>query len=88
MVEWTTFLFDAANILILVGIVASALMVVKFKDLISAAIALAACSLLVSLEFLILQAPDVAIAEAAVGALLTTAIFIFAIRGSRRREEY
>ena len=49
MVEWTTFLFDAANILILVGIVASALMVVKFKDLISAAIALAACSLLVSL---------------------------------------
>ncbi len=88
MVEWTIFLFDAAHILILVGIVASALMVVKFKDLISAAIALAACSLLVSLEFLILQAPDVAIAEAAVGALLTTAIFIFAIRGSRRREEY
>lgn len=88
MVEWTTFLFDAAHIMILLGIVVSALMVVKFKDLISAAIALASCSLLVSLEFLILQAPDVAIAEAGVGALLTTAIFIFAIKGSRRREEY
>jgi uncharacterized MnhB-related membrane protein len=88
MVEWTTFLYDATHIMILIGIVVSALMVVKFKDLISAAIALAACSLLVSLEFLILQAPDVAIAEAAVGALLTTAIFIFAIKGSRRREEY
>lgn len=88
MVDWVTFFYDAAHILILIGIVASALMVVKFKDLISAAIALAACSLLVSLEFLILQAPDVAIAEAAVGAVLTTAIFIFAIKGSRRREEY
>ncbi len=88
MVEWTTFLFDSAHIMVLLGIVVSAMMVVKFKDLISAAIALAACSLLVSLEFLILQAPDVAIAEAAVGALLTTAVFIFAIKGSRRREEY
>ncbi|HHD15855.1 MAG TPA: DUF4040 domain-containing protein [Euryarchaeota archaeon] len=88
MVEWTTFLYDATHLMVLIGIVASALMVVKFKDLISATIALAACSLLVSLEFLILQAPDVAIAEAAVGAVLTTAIFIFAIKGSRRREEY
>jgi uncharacterized MnhB-related membrane protein len=88
MVDWVTFFYDAAHILILIGIISSALMVVKFKDLVSAAIALAACSLLVSLEFLILQAPDVAIAEAAVGAVLTTAIFIFAIKGSRRREEY
>lgn len=88
MVEWTTLLYDASHIMILLGIVVSAMMVAKFKDLVSAAIALAACSLLVSLEFLILQAPDVAIAEAAVGALLTTAIFIFAIYGSRRREEY
>lgn len=88
MVDWVTFFFDAAHLMIIVGIIVSALMVVKFKDLVSAAIALAACSLLVSLEFLILQAPDVAIAEAAVGAVLTTAIFIFAIKGSRRREEY
>jgi len=53
-----------------------------------AAIAAGACSLLVSLEFFILQAPDVAIAEAGVGAVLTTAIFIFAIKGTRRREEH
>jgi len=40
-------------------------------------------SLLLSLEFYILHAPDVAIAEAAIGAGLTMAIFIFAIRGTR-----
>jgi len=44
-------------------------------------------SLLLSLEFYILQAPDVAIAEAAIGAGLTTAIYILAIRGTRRMEE-
>jgi uncharacterized MnhB-related membrane protein len=86
--EFFSFLYDALHFMVLFGIVGSALLVVKFKDLVSATIALAACSLLVSLEFYILQAPDVAIAEAAVGAGLTTAIIIFAIKGTRRREEY
>ncbi|MEA3559010.1 MAG: DUF4040 domain-containing protein [Candidatus Thermoplasmatota archaeon] len=86
--EFYEFLYNAVHMIVLLGIVGSALMVVKFKDLVSATIALAACSLLVSLEFFILQAPDVAIAEAAVGAGLTTAILIFAIKGTRRREEY
>jgi len=39
------------------------------------------------LEFYILQAPDVAIAEAGIGAALTTAIFILAIKGTVREEE-
>lgn len=81
-------LYDAIHIAVLLGIVVSGFLVVRMKDLISAAIALASASLLLSLEFFILQAPDVAIAEAAVGAGLTTAIIIFAIRATRRREEY
>ena len=85
--DWSL-LYDAVHVIILIGIVASSVLVVRMKDLVSAAIALAAASLLLSLEFYILQAPDVAIAEAAVGAGLTTAIFIFAIKGTRRREEY
>jgi energy-converting hydrogenase B subunit D len=44
-------------------------------------------SLLLSLEFYILQAPDVAIAEAGVGAALTTAILILAIKATKRTEE-
>jgi len=44
---------------------------------------LTVASLLLSLEFYMLHAPDVAIAEAGIGAGLTMAIFIFAIRGTR-----
>ena len=72
--------------LILAGLVVSAALIVAFKDLLAAAIASTAFSLLLSLEFYILQAPDVAIAEAGIGAGLTTAIFIIAIRGTQRHE--
>ena len=67
-------------------IVASAIVVVRFKDLLAATIALAVMSLLLSLEFYILQAPDVAIAEAGVGACITTAILIFSIKATERME--
>jgi uncharacterized MnhB-related membrane protein len=50
-------------------------------------IALAGSSLLLALQFYLLQAPDVAIAEAGVGAALTTAIFVLAIRKTQRKEE-
>ena len=65
-------------------IVVCALLVAKFKDLIVATITLAALSLLLSLEFYLLQAPDVAIAEAGIGAAITTAIFVIAIRATRQ----
>ena len=73
--------------LILLGLIVTGVLIVAFKDLLAAAIASAAFSLLLSLEFYILQAPDVAIAEAGIGAGLTTAIFIIAIRGTKRFEE-
>jgi len=56
---------------------------VMFNKLLPSVIALSVASLLLSLEFYLLHAPDVAIAEAAIGAGLTVAIFIFAIRGTR-----
>ncbi len=73
--------------LILLGLIVTGVLVVAFKDLLAAAIAFAAFSLLLAIEFYILQAPDVAIAEAGIGAGLTTAIFIIAIRGTKRFEE-
>ncbi|MFH0878865.1 MAG: hydrogenase subunit MbhD domain-containing protein [Lentisphaerota bacterium] len=73
--------------LILIGLVTTAGLVFYFRDLLSAAVALAAFSLLLALEFYFLQAPDVAIAEAGIGAGLTTAIFIIAIKGTRRFED-
>ena len=77
----------AFHILILIGLIISAVSVYFFRDLMAAAVASAAFSLLLSLEFYILQAPDVAIAEAGIGAALTTAIFMIAIRGTKRHEE-
>ena len=73
--------------LILLGLLVTGVLIIAFKDLLAASIAFAAFSLLLSLEFYVLQAPDVAIAEAGIGAGLTTAIFIIAIRGTKRFEE-
>jgi uncharacterized MnhB-related membrane protein len=78
---------EAVHIIIPILIVGIAVMAVVLKDLLAAAIAVAAMSLLLALEFYILHAPDVAIAEAGVGACLTTAIFIIAIKGTQRHEE-
>jgi uncharacterized MnhB-related membrane protein len=75
------------HVVVLVLIVIGAALAVWFKDLLSSVLALAAASLLVSLEFYMLQAPDVAIAEAAIGAALTTAIYVIAIRRTTRKEE-
>jgi len=75
------------QLLTLVLIVIGSILAVWLKDLLASVIALAGASLLLALEFYLLQAPDVAIAEAGVGAALTTAIFILAIRKTRRKEE-
>jgi energy-converting hydrogenase B subunit D len=80
-------LFEIINILLLVLTVSSCILAVVVKDLLVAAVALAAMSLLLSLEFFVLQAPDVAIAEAGVGACLSTAIMIIAIKRTKRMEE-
>jgi uncharacterized MnhB-related membrane protein len=70
-------------VLMLVGAVAASV----FRDLISAVIAATLVSLIASILFYFLQAPDVAMAEAAIGAALTAAIFIIAIRRTKRYEE-
>jgi len=80
-------LIDIIHIILPILIVVASIFAVLLKDLIAAAIAVAAMSLLLSLEFYILSAPDVAIAQAGVGACLTTAIFVIAIRATKRMED-
>jgi uncharacterized MnhB-related membrane protein len=77
------FIVSFLVVLMLVGAVAASI----FRDLISAVIAAALVSLIASILFYFLQAPDVAMAEAAIGAALTAAIFIIAIRRTKRYEE-
>ena len=79
--------FLIANIIVLILTVVASLVAVLLRDLLAAAVAMAAMSLLLSLEFFILQAPDVAIAQAGVGACLSTAIVIIAIKGTKRTED-
>lgn len=73
--------------LVIAGLIIASLMVFHFRDLLAAALAAGLFSFLISLEFYILQAPDVAISQAAIGAGLTTAIFIIGIRATTRYEE-
>ena len=74
------------NILIPLALVVCAVFVAAWRDLLYATVALAVMSLLLAFQFYLLKAPDVAIAEAGIGAAVTTAIFIIAIRATRRRE--
>ncbi|MBN3038137.1 MAG: DUF4040 domain-containing protein [Candidatus Omnitrophica bacterium] len=70
-------------VLMLIGAIAASI----FRDLISAVIAAALVSLIAAILFYFLQAPDVAMAEASIGAALTAAIFIIAVRRTKRYEE-
>jgi multicomponent Na+:H+ antiporter subunit A len=72
--------------ILIVIMVAAAVATSVFKDLLNAVIACAAVSLIASVVFYMLDAPDVAMAEAAIGAGLTTAIFVLAIRKTERYE--
>jgi len=80
-------LFDFLLTASLVLTVMTGFLAVLLRDLLAAALALGAQGLLLSLVFYLLQAPDVAIAQAGVGAALTTAIFLLAIWKTRRKEE-
>ncbi|MFO7828346.1 MAG: hydrogenase subunit MbhD domain-containing protein [Bacteroidales bacterium] len=65
----------------------SAIAAAVFKDLINAVIASCMVSLIAAILFYFLQAPDVAMTEAAIGAALVTGIFAIAIRKTKRYEE-
>ena len=71
--------FSVLNTLIIVGLVASALCVFFLDDILQCTIAMAVLGGFLALEFLLLKAPDVALAEAAVGAILTPVIFIITL---------
>ena len=65
---------------VLIMLLVSAFLALWFRNLLHSVLALGVFSLLLALEFYILKAPDVAIAEAAIGAGLSTTIFIITLR--------
>ena len=74
------------NVLIVLGMVISAILAVHFENLLSSIIALSVTGMFCAAEFLVLHAPDVAISEAAVGTALVPLIFIITLRKVNGRD--
>lgn len=74
-------------ILLSIVTILTALISLFYRDLLASVISYSVFSLVMTVLFFLLDAPDVAIAEAAIGAALTVCIFVIAIRMTRRREE-
>jgi len=68
-------------------LIAAAIYAIVQKDLLYAVLATGVVSLVLSVFFYLLQAPDVAITEAAIGIALTTIIFVITIRNTTRNED-
>lgn len=73
-------------IILTLGIVmvAAAVVALLHGSLVTAILSAGAVSLVASILYLVLAAPDVAMTEAAIGSALTTIVFLFAL--SRLRE--
>ncbi len=68
-------------------LIAAAIYSIMHRDLLFAVMGTGIVSLILSLFFYLLQAPDVALTEAAIGIALTTIIFIITIRNTSRDED-
>ena len=75
------------NFIIIIFLIVCALAIGKTKDLIGAVILFSAYSLMMSVLWLILKTPDVAITEAAIGAGVTSILFFAVISKTRRYEK-
>ena len=75
------------HILVMIAIIVSAIYAVTAKNILASVISLGVTGAFVALGFILLHAPDVAIAEAAVGAVLSTAIFVIAVRKTTKKGE-
>jgi len=74
-------------IILVILTIGSAIYAVVTKNLLYAVVSTGLISLGLSLFFFILQAPDVALTEAAIGVALTTIIFIITIRNTTQYED-
>lgn len=72
---------------LLVVLLALALFSTLSRDLLHGIVALSAFSLVCAAIFYLLHAPDVAITEAAVGAGVSTIIFLWALRATGRKDD-
>ena len=77
---------ELLNILLVLFLIVCALAVEKIDDLLGAIIVFASYSLVMAVLWLLLMAPDIALTEAAIGAGVTTMLFLAVISRTRRME--
>ncbi|MBN2404861.1 MAG: DUF4040 domain-containing protein [Coriobacteriia bacterium] len=78
---------QAFDIVLLLLLITCAIAVIHTKDLLAAAIIFSTYSLVMCVIWQLRGAPDVAMTEAAVGAGVTTVLFLVAISRTARREK-
>jgi energy-converting hydrogenase B subunit D len=77
----------ALNLTMISLLVITAILAVYSRDLLAAVIIFSVYSLIMALMWSRLQAPDLALTEAALGAGVTTVLFVVTIFKTRRKEE-
>lgn len=79
--------FAILNTIIILGMIIAAVSLLFIDDLLPSIIAMSIMGSFLALEFLLLKAPDVALAEAAVGAILTPIIFIVTLKKVKDKKD-
>ncbi|WP_350343301.1 hydrogenase subunit MbhD domain-containing protein [Proteinivorax hydrogeniformans] len=75
------------NVVLILFLICCALAVERTKDLLSAVVIFGAYSVTMAVLWLLLKAPDIALTEAAMGAGVTTMLFVAVISRTRRTEK-
>ncbi len=75
------------NVLLVLFLIVCAIAVERTDDLLGTVIIFAAYSLVMAVLWLMLAAPDIALTEAAIGAGVTTILFLTVISRTRRMEK-
>jgi energy-converting hydrogenase B subunit D len=78
---------ELINVLIIIFLILAALYIERTKDLLAAIIIFSAYSLAMSLLWLFLRTPDIALTEAAIGAGVTTVLFVAVLARTKRLEK-
>jgi len=79
-------MFQIAIFIMGVSMIAGAVLAIVSRSLIVSVVAVGVVSLFASVLYLFLSAPDVAMTEAAIGAGLSTVIFLYAVKKTRNRD--
>jgi uncharacterized MnhB-related membrane protein len=72
-------MFEIVNLILVIGLLACAVLVVRLRSLVNAILAFSCLGTFLTLLFFLMQAPDVALSEAAVGTVAVPLVLLIAL---------